>query len=155
MLIFRILHKQFHDPLFAPGIPGRWNRAGKKVLYCSESIPLAFMESMVRRQGVGFNNDFQVAHIEIPDSAAIKSIELADLKNGWDNPHDYFMCQALTDNWFDNRESLILKVPSATLNVCSNYVINTLHPDFKSIKLIGLTPLAPDPRIDEILKKGK
>jgi len=50
---------------------------------------------------------------------------------------------------------LVLKVPSAALSICNNYVINTLHPDFNQVKLIKLTPLMPDPRIDELLRKAK
>jgi RES domain-containing protein len=155
MLAFRILHKKYGDPLFAPGIEGRWNSAGKKVLYCSESIPLAFMESMVRRQGVGFNDDFQIVHIEIPDSAVIKTIALKQLEKNWDDPHDYSKCQPLADKWYDDLESLVLKVPSATLSVCDNYVLNSLHADFGKVKLLMVTPLMPDARIDAQLKKAK
>jgi RES domain-containing protein len=155
MLAFRILHKKYGDLLFAPGIEGRWNSAGKKVLYCSESIPLAFMESMVRRQGVGFNNDFQIAHIEIPDSAVIKTITLKDLEKKWDDPHDYSKCQPLADQWYRNQDSLVLKVPSATLSICNNYVLNSMHADFGKVRLLMVTPLMPDARIDELLKKAK
>jgi RES domain-containing protein len=155
MLAFRILHKKYGEPLFAPELEGRWNSAGKKVLYCSESIPLAFMESMVRRQGVGFNQDFQIAHIEIPGTATIKTIEADGLEKGWDNPHDYSICQRLADAWYDLHEDLVLKVPSATLSICYNYVLNAQHPGFLRVKLLKLTPLVPDARIDEILKKAK
>ena len=155
MLVFRILHKKYGDPLFAPGIEGRWNSKGKKVLYCSESIPLAFMESMLRRQGVGFNDDFQIAFIEIPDAADINTITIENLGKDWDSPHDYSKCQKLADKWYDSMQSLVLKVPSAALSICYNYVLNTLHPDFKKVKLVKLTPLMPDARIDELLKKIK
>jgi RES domain-containing protein len=154
MLVYRILHKKYGEPLLAPGIAGRWNSAGKKVLYCSESVPLAFMENMIRRQGVGFNNDFQIACIEIPDDAVVKEIPIQDLTAGWDNPYDYVGCQKLAGPWFDNMESLVLKVPSAVLNVCYNYVLNALHPDFNKIKLAAVTPLIPDKRIEELLKKA-
>jgi len=155
MLAFRILHKKYGDPLCAPGMEGRWNSSGKKVLYCSESIPLAFMENMIRRQGVGFNNDFQIACIDIPDDAVIKTILLPDLKKGWDDPYDYAGCQKIADKWYNELGSLVLKVPSAALNVCYNYVLNALHPDFSNVKLVRLTHLIPDLRIDELLKKAK
>src|SRR6202012_1004729 len=100
MLVFRILHKKYGDALFAPGIEGRWNTAGQKVLYCSESIPLAFMESMIRRQGAGFNDDFQIAFIEIPDTIIIKGIELKNLEKDWNQPHNYSACQKLTKDWY-------------------------------------------------------
>ncbi|RYE27156.1 MAG: RES domain-containing protein [Sphingobacteriaceae bacterium] len=155
MLVFRILHKKYGEPLFTPGLEGRWNSAGKKVLYCSESIPLAFMESMIRRQGVGFNNDFQIAHIEIPDTLSIKVIYADNLEKGWDNAHDYSKCQPLADSWYNLREDPVLKVPSATLSICYNYVLNSQHPDFGKVKLVNLTPLIPDSRIDEMLRKAK
>ena len=155
MLVFRILHKKYSDALFAPGIEGRWNSYGKKVLYCSESIPLGFMESMIRRQGVGFNTDFQIAHISIPDTITIKQVNVDELEKGWNNPHDYSGCQKIGDEWYDRHEELILKIPSAVLSICSNYMLNTLHQDFKKVKLVKLTALMPDPRIDELLKKVK
>ena len=155
MLVFRIFHKKYGDPLFCPGVEGRWNSAGKKVLYCSESIPLAFMESMIRRQGVGFNHDFRIAHIEIPGTAGIKMIKEADLPQAWNDPHDYSRCQPLADEWYDKQESLVLQVPSAVLSPCNNYVLNSLHPDFSKIKPPGITPLVPDARIDDLLKQGK
>jgi hypothetical protein len=34
-----------------------------------------------------------------------------------------------------------------------NYVINTMHPDYKQLELVGTTSLIPDPRIEDILKK--
>lgn len=155
MLVYRILHKKYGDPLYAPGIEGRWNKAGQKVLYCSESIPLAFMESMIRRQGAGFNDDFQIAFIDMPDAATIKTIELKDLDKSWNELHEYSKCQKLTSAWYTHAESLVLKVPSAALSVCYNYVLNTLHKDYRKVKLVKLTPLVPDPRIDELLKKAK
>jgi RES domain-containing protein len=155
MLVFRILHKKYGDPLFCPGVEGRWNSEGKKVLYCSESIPLAFVESMIRRQGVGFNHDFQIAYIEIPETTGIKIVRAADLPKGWENPHDYTKCQPLADEWYDRQESLVLQVPSAVLSLCNNYVLNSHHPDFGKIKPPRITPLMPDARIDDILKQSK
>ena len=110
---------------------------------------------MIRRQGAGFNNDFRIAFIDMPDDAIIKQIQVKDLPKDWDNPNDYSKCQKLAGNWFNEQQSLVLKVPSAALSICNNYIINTIHPDFDKVKLIKLTPLMPDPRIDELLKKAK
>jgi RES domain-containing protein len=45
----------------------------------------------------------------------------------------------------------VLKVPSVVLPHSFNFVINTEHKDFKKIKIIDLTPLVPDQRIERIL----
>ncbi|TDE10574.1 RES family NAD+ phosphorylase [Dyadobacter psychrotolerans] len=153
MLVYRIVHKMYSSSLFASGMQGRWNSAGNKVLYAAESIPLAFLENMVRRQGVGFNNDFQIMFISIPDPVSIEVINLVELGMTWRNPNDYSACLPLGDKWFREGKSLVLKVPSAVMPEASNYVINTFHQDYGKVKLAGVTNLVPDPRIDDILKR--
>jgi len=153
MIVFRIGHKHYATSLTASGVNGRWATAGRPVLYCAENIPLAFLENMVRRQGVGFNHDFKITCIEIPDDLLISSIAEYDLDPDWRDPYDYSHCQPFGNRWFDDLRMPVLKVPSAVMPESSNYVINTLHPDFKQIKLIAVTELIPDARIEDILKK--
>lgn len=132
---------------------GRWNSAGKKVIYCAESIALAFLENMVRRQGVGFNDDFKIMIIEIADNLEITAINSANLEEGWRDFKDYFKCQFLGDQWYDAGKTPILKVPSAVLPEAYNYVINTMHVDYKKVQLLATTDLVPDERIEAILKE--
>lgn len=153
MLVYRITHKSYSKELYASGLKGRWNGAGNKVIYCAESIPLAFLENMVRRQGVGFNNDFKIMIIEIPDELAVTSIGVSDLKEGWRDFKDYSLCQPLGDEWYNEGKTPVLKAPSAVLPECFNYLINNKHTDYTRIKLIDTTDLVPDKRIEEILKR--
>lgn len=155
MLVYRIAHKKYTDHLFAPGFAGRWNGTGKKVLYCSESIPLAFLESMIRRQGVGFNHDYNVIIIEIPDDLVIDTVELTALKGEWRSIYDYTICQQIGNAWFNEFKSPVLKVPSAILVQSYNYVIHAQHSDYNRISVAGVTELVPDARIDELLRKHK
>lgn len=153
MLLYRIAHKQHSRALFAPGFSGRWNSEGKKVIYTAESIPLAFLESMLRRQGVGFNRDFNTMVIEVSDTLPVKTIDIKQLPNGWRDAYDYRTCQQIGDAWYDSGETVLLKVPSAVLPDAANYVIHATHPDYSSIKLVSVTSLIPDHRIEELLKK--
>ncbi|WP_257666812.1 RES family NAD+ phosphorylase [Parapedobacter tibetensis] len=153
MLLYRITHKAFSHSLFAPGFSGRWNSDGKKVIYTAESIALAFVESMLRRQGSGFNRDFNTMVIEVPDTLLVTHVELNALPSQWRSAHDYRPCQQIGDKWYDRMVSPMLKVPSAVLPEAYNYVINTLHPDFAKIKLLHVTGLIPDDRIEQMLKK--
>ena len=50
---------------------------------------------------------------------------------------------------------MILKVPSAVLPDSFNYVVNSELPDYGLIKLIEVTDLIPDERIEDILKRYK
>ena len=153
MLVYRIVHKLYGKSLTPLGLPGRWNLSGNKVVYCSESVALALLENMVRRQGVGFNNDFCTMILEIPDSLKIQVIKAINLEDGWRNIRDYSKCQPSGNDWYEQNEFPILKVPSAILPDSSNFVINTAHKDFRKIKIIKITGLIPDARIEEILKK--
>jgi len=153
MLLYRIAYKAFSRKLFAPGFSGRWNSDGKKVIYTAESIPLAFLESMLRRQGSGSNRDFNTMIIDAADTLVTTIIDVHGLPDGWRNTHDYRICQRIGDDWYESYASPILKVPSAVLPDAFNYVLNTSHPDFSSIKLLRVTPLIPDERIEDLLKK--
>lgn len=153
MLVYRIVLKKFSKSLFASGIRGRWNSTGNKVVYCAESIPLAFLENMVRRKGFGFNDDFNIMIIEIPANLEISVVSAKQLKTGWRDYRDYSICQLIGNEWYGKAKTCVLKVPSAILTEAFNYVINAEHADYKKIKLIEITKLIPDERIDEILKK--
>jgi RES domain-containing protein len=155
MLAYRILLKTFSTSISAPGLSGRWNGSGRKVVYCAESIALAFLENMVRRQGVGFNSDFRIMILDIPDDLAAQTITVADLSDGWRSFTDYSICQALGNAWYDAGTFPILKVPSAILPESANYVLHSLHDEFKRITLIGTTELVPDERIEALLKNYK
>jgi len=150
MLAYRIVLKKFSTKLVAPGIAGRWNGNGRKVIYCAESVAIAFLENMVRRQGVGFNADFKTMILEIPDTLEIQEIEASDLPAGWRQFTDYSKCQPIGNAWYDDGNIPVLKVPSAVLPESFNYVINSLHPDFKQVKLIEVTDLIPDEWIEEL-----
>jgi RES domain-containing protein len=153
MLVYRIVHKNYSETLMAPGLAGRWNGAGRKVVYTAESIPLAFLENMIRRQGVGFNQDFCTMIIEIPDNLPLTKIAVASLEKGWRDFRDYGKCQPLGNNWYDKGETAVLQVPSAVVPESFNYVLNSTHPEFKKIKLRKTTALIPDERLEDLLKR--
>lgn len=153
MLVYRITPKIYSTSLFAPGIAGRWNGAGRRVVYAAESIPLAFMENMIRRKGLGFNNDYAIMIIELPDTLAVTEVDPSTLAGGWRDFADYAICQTVGNDWYDKGLSPVLKVASAVLTTNFNYVFNSLHPDFKLIKLIATSDLVPDDRIEDLLKR--
>ena len=151
MIVFRIVHKTFSQSLVGAGQPGRWNKSGQKVIYAAESIALAFLESMIRRQGVGFNEDFKIMFLEIPKDLSISTIDPASLSPGWDEIRNHSVSQELSLSWYASLQAPVLKVPSVVLPHSFNFIINTEHKDFNKIKIIDLTPLVPDPRIESIL----
>ncbi len=152
MFVYRIVHRLYSKKLSASGLIGRWNNPGKKVIFAAESIPLAFLENMIRRQGVGFNNDFKIMILEIPRKQIVSVLDVSLLKDDWREMNNYAACQSLGNAWFDAGKTLVLKVPSAVLPDGFNYVINATHEDFKLVKIVAVTELVPDKRIEDILK---
>ena len=155
MLLYRITHKKFSAQLYVSGMEGRWNRAGNKVIYCAESIALAFLENMIRRQGVGFNTDFKIMIIQVPDTLKFTVVNPKNLRPGWRDFNDYSQCQLLGDKWFQERHTAVLQVPSAVLPENNNYVFDTEHKDYKLIQLIQTVDLVHDERIEDIVKRYK
>lgn len=155
MLVYRIVHKKYADTLFASGLEGRWNSEGKKVLYTSESVSLAYLETLAHRKGLGFNKDFRIMVIEIPNQLAFQTVETSKLSKNWRDFRNYSDCQKIGNAWFDADEKLCLKVPSAVVPENWNVVINTFNKDFKKVKLIDVLDFEPDDRLEQIIKQYK
>jgi RES domain-containing protein len=151
-LLYRIVHKNYTH-LNPSGIEGRWNSAGNKIIYAAESIPLAFLETMIRRQGIGFSDQFRILFLEMPDNSSMSAIEEKSLDPEWRESNT--ICQVKGDQWYREGSSLLLKVPSSVMPYSYNFLINMQHPESKLLKLKTITDLMPDPRIEDILKGFK
>lgn len=154
MLVFRIAHKKYAENLSVSGLSGRWNSDGKRVLYTSENVSLALLENMVYRVGTGFNDDYKIMVIEVPEDS-IEQIDIKKLPKNWRDIESYTELQKIGDDWYDGQKDLMLKVPSSVLPENFNIVINTTHLDFKKVKLIDVVDYEPDERLEKILKKYK
>ncbi|MGA9212538.1 RES family NAD+ phosphorylase [Kaistella sp.] len=152
MLVFRIAHKKYAKNLSVSGLSGRWNSNGKLVLYTSESVSLAFLENMIYRVGTGFNDDYKLMIIEIPEQN-IEGIEIKKLSKNWRKIEHYDELQKMGDSWYDQQKRLVLRAPSSVIPEDYNLIINTTHIDFKKVKLIDILDYEPDERLEKLLKK--
>ena len=147
MILFRITQKAYAKTLYAPGVPGRWNRRGELVIYTSENVAVAALENMAHRMGQGgLGADFACMQLQVPEDVSIQAVALESLPNDWGLPSSYTLTQPIGSAWYRENSSLLLKVPAATCSGQFNYVINTLHPDFKRVSLLGANPFMFDPR---------
>lgn len=155
MITFRFVHKLYAGKLTGSGVDGRWNSGGRKVLYCAESIPLAFAESVFRRKGLGFSTDFYVDIIEIPDNLKIDKVDVSKLPADWRSPLEYPSCQAFGNQWYDGLGSIALEVPSALFAFSyqtTNYVLNLSHSDMNKVRIVKSELFIPDPRFESLLR---
>lgn len=147
MQVFRIGLAKYTHSLLASGRAARWNPNEIEMIYTAGSRSLACLENVVHRNQIGLNQSFKVMTIEIPDELLILNITLKDLQKGWSEFHHTPITQKLGEDWIKDAKSAVLKVPSAIINAEYNYLINPLHPDFKSIKLLKSETFVFDKRI--------
>ncbi len=130
---------------------GRWNVRGVAVVYASESIALACLETVVHLDAGGLPfNRFLVA-VEIDDAVWSRARrETADsLKVGWEAEPAGRASLAFGTGWARSASSAILIVPSAIVPEEANILINPAHPDAARITARKLRRWLYDPRLSK------
>ncbi|MBL4745152.1 MAG: RES family NAD+ phosphorylase [Flavobacteriaceae bacterium] len=131
MELYRISAEKYATSLHASGASNRWNKKGEYVIYAGSSRSLATLELIVHRNFIKPDIRYKVMILSIPDDDfLVKSFGTKDLPLKWRKFEMYSKLQEIGSNWYNRKESLLLKVPSAIIPYESNYIINTEHPDF-------------------------
>lgn len=156
MKLYRITSCKYVDDLSGYGAGlygGRWNSKGVFLLYTSQNISLAQLETLKRyelsRRFVP-NNCLLV--LEVP-ARSVLTITAANLRRGWRNDPAPKYLQKIGDFFFAQNHYLLLKVPSALNPLEYNYLINPRHKDFAKIRIVKTTPISIDRRL--VRKKGQ
>lgn len=132
MEVFRICKEKYSTSLVSSGSANRWNERGQKVLYTCSTRSLTTLELIVHNSSVVPGTDYRVLVISISDKDnLLRLIQTADLPVNWRKMEAYSALQRMGSKWYKNRETLILKVPSAVIPAEYNYIINTEHPEFE------------------------
>lgn len=135
------------DPLNGQGAalyPGRWNKAGVRMVYTAQSPELAMLELLTKLNPAAFGVRLAV-EIDVPADARVQDAApamLAHLLRGEEGD-----TQAYGTGWVAREQSLVLKVPSAVLPVSSNYLLNPLHPQAKQLRVVRQIEVGMDPRL--------
>lgn len=134
------------DPTGAAMYGGRWNSAGKRVIYASESYAAAMLEVLAHRNGPVVPKHHMAVHIQIPDSVTIETVVPGDLP-GWDDS-DERISREFGDAWYDSRRTAVLRVPSVVTHGPEfNLVFNATHPDFHLLQAGAPAPIRWDVRL--------
>lgn len=128
---------------------GRWNRAGRPVLYCAPSTALACLETMVHLGGNGLPLNRYLVLIEIPDAvwAARETQSSGSLPIGWDATPPGRVSLDFGDEWLKTMRSAVLEVPSSIAPEDSAVLINPLHPDAAGLAAAKVRRWLYDPRL--------
>lgn len=125
--------------------PGRWNREGTRLLYLAEHVSLAKLEVLANSRQIPKNQS--LVTVEIPKSATIKFVDSAELPDGWEAIPYLEELADIAERWISEQKFWIMRVPSAHSPTEFNYLLNPLHPEHKTLKLISVGPHSFDTRL--------
>ncbi|WP_149243844.1 RES family NAD+ phosphorylase [Dyadobacter sp. 32] len=146
MELFRITRSEFKDDLTGEGAfkyGGRWNSPGSRMLYTSSRRSLAMLEILVHWHRPIPPPDYVVVVLFIPDALVGKNL-LYTIPD-WRQEQQWSRQEG--DSWLRDRTSLLLRVPSVVVPAESNFLLNPLHPDANSVKVVDVEPFSLDKRL--------
>jgi len=131
---------------------GRWNRKGMAMVYASENIALASLETSVHLAAVALPFNRYLVRIDIPSEiwARAGSMSAATAPVGWDALPAGRASIVFGTDWLAGRRGAVLTVPSTIAPEESNVLINPLHPDAAGITATKLRRWLYDPRMGRV-----
>jgi RES domain-containing protein len=149
--IWRICRKQFASkPLDGKGgmlAAGRWHTPRHLVTYASDSLALASLEVLVHCDLDLIPDDLTAIEIDVPAKVKVTALPTSDLPRAWRRYPAPQALQQLGNRWLDELATAVLRVPSSVVPTEHNYLINSLHRDFKEIRVVRHFGFAFDERI--------
>jgi RES domain-containing protein len=129
----------------AAEFPGRWNSAGRKMVYCGATRALAAMEILVHveekaalRQGA-----FVAISVEIPDDLVFVP---KALPRDWRHTPVLPGSRKFGDKFLDGGRYPAMRVPSVVVLGEFNFVLNPLQTRFRELKIGRPEAFSFDPR---------
>ena len=150
MNVYRLTRKKHLNDFSGKGAAlcgARWNSKGTEVIYASESRALAMAEVAVHLSLDTLPKDFVMLEIEIPDSVTFSpTISPDSLDSNWNMFPHQLNTQQIGDQFVNDNQYCVLKVPSAVVKGDYNLLINANHPDFQQIKVVSFEDFPFDQR---------
>ncbi|WP_114936564.1 RES family NAD+ phosphorylase [Mucilaginibacter endophyticus] len=149
MILYRISKCNYAADLSGTGARlygGRWNSEGKPMLYLASSRSLAVLEVLVHLDPLTIPGNYCLTEIEVPD-VEIVTVEIEQLPTDWRDISGPVVLRQLGDAFLKKQKYLLMKVPSSIVPAEYNYLLNPLHPDALTVKLLKREPFSFDRRL--------
>ncbi|WP_066455969.1 RES family NAD+ phosphorylase [Castellaniella caeni] len=106
---------------------GRWHRAGRPIVYLTETPASAMLEVLVHLEidPEDVPEQLRLMRIHIPD-ALVTSQDALSLPDDW--PERQALTQQIGDTWLEEGATALLRVPSAIMPHTDNWLFNPSHP---------------------------
>lgn len=132
---------------------GRWNSAGIRVAYASESVALATLELLAGIGKMSVLSSYSLVSVQF-DESEVEVLTLPSLPANWRTYPAPPELQALGDRWIADNRSLVLQVPSAIIETEANYLLNPMHASFESVTISAALPFEIDARLAAAIRKS-
>ncbi len=113
---------------------GRWNSAGKPIIYAALSYAGAMLEVLVHTNIARIPPSHRCVIADVPEDVAYTRYSPDDLPVGWDLAESS-VAQQIGDNWIQQKQTALLLVPSVVARMEFNVLINPAHQDASRIKV--------------------
>ena len=124
---------------------GRWNSAGRAVVYTSATTSLGLLEKMVHADDGLL--PFYVSVSVTFDDNLVEVVGRERIPANWRSLPAPHKLQHIGDEWIDSMRSCILEVPSVIVPHESNFILNPKHPDFALLEIGESVDLEIDSRL--------
>lgn len=139
MELYRISQEKYADDLSGNGAKfygGRWNSEGLVALYISSSRSLALLETLAHTPAKILDQKvYMLITLSLPDNIGMEKLDKNKLTPGWNAPDTRPLTKKIGDQFLRSNSNLLLAVPSVLIPEENNYLVNTLHPDMKKMKI--------------------
>jgi RES domain-containing protein len=126
-------------------VGGRWNLPGTPLVYTSETLSLAALESFVHLQPVDKRIRYVWFRVTIPANVFVD--RQASLPASWRSSPPTEATQAIGTGWAKQMGGAVLRVPSILVPGEFNLLLNPQHPHFKRLKISKPEPFDFDSRL--------
>ena len=134
-LLWRISRHDDLDGIGGEKADGRWHTAakGRRIVYLSEHPAVALVEVLANLKGNPrlFPDAYRMMKLVIEQSIWAAALLPESLNENWRGDLDN--SRRIGDAWLNARSSALFRVPSAPSPESSNYLLNPLHPDARSL----------------------
>ncbi len=128
---------------------GLENASGDALVYTSETLALACLETVVHLNAARLPLNRYLVAVTIPDAVwgTARTERVGSLPIGWDADPSGRASNKFGSAWIRSGTSAVLRVPSVIVPDEYNVLINRLHPDSQAISARKIRKFPYDPRL--------
>ncbi len=126
---------------------GRWNYPGTYMLYTASSVALATLETLAHIRKEQNPQGFVLVTLYLPDMEVLQVEEHIPLKDQWHTLPSYETSTQQVGNTEIFKKHLYISAPSAVTLRDRNFLVNPLHQEMGTIKIIAVEDYHFDQRL--------